>query len=521
MSESTSSRPKRGRWTIRTRLIITLAVVVSAVIITVATIMTLAVRDYLQDRISNRLASSAERIRAGVVGSKGLTLKLDTVAGMARAESTAVVVVTPAEPLWTNTDADTARSLLAADLRDGEPKPIADRPGLLAVRLDTVGIGLVIRDGNQTVNVDALIIAVDASADLATFQTMVLATTAGVLVCIVLLVLLTILIVGRGLRPLQTMADDARAFAEGDRTRRLPVDLDDPDISRLALTVNQAFDAQQQAEDRLRAFVADASHELRTPLTTATGWVELYFQGGLDDPELRDRAMQRVETQLGRIRVLIDELSLLARLDRARPLNADPVDLTALTAEVVEDARVINPDRDFTFASSGPAPLVGDAQKLQQVVLNLLGNAVQHTPAGTPVEIAVIPAEPLVNGAPTGQRDTPCWSPIMDRAFLGKINNTSSNGSGAAIPAGTGTPAAPDSASRSWRPSWPRTVARRGSRAWSDAAPPSASRFPPPRWRSRRRRTRCHEVERSPHSPDEGGYQSDRHRLYQWTILIN
>ncbi len=399
MSESTSSRPKRGRWTIRTRLIITLAVVVSAVIITVATIMTLAVRDYLQDRISNRLASSAERIRAGVVGSKGLTLKLDTVAGMARAESTAVVVVTPAEPLWTNTDADTARSLLAADLRDGEPKPIADRPGLLAVRLDTVGIGLVIRDGNQTVNVDALIIAVDASADLATFQTIVLATTAGVLVCILLLVLLTILIVGRGLRPLQTMADDARAFAEGDRSRRLPVDLDDPDISRLALTVNQAFDAQQQAEDRLRAFVADASHELRTPLTTATGWVELYFQGGLDDPELRDRAMQRVETQLGRIRVLIDELSLLARLDRARPLNADPVDLTALTAEVVEDARVINPDRDFTFASSGPAPLVGDAQKLQQVVLNLLGNAVQHTPAGTPVEIAVTPAEPLVNGS--------------------------------------------------------------------------------------------------------------------------
>ena len=167
-----------------------------------------------------------------------------------------------------------------------------------------------------------------------------------------------------------------------------------PDLHRLAITVNEAFDVQQTAEGRLRSFVADASHELRTPLTTATGWIELYLQGGLADKAERDHAMQRAMTQLGRMRVLIDELSLLARLDRARPLAQDPLDLTVLAGEVLDDARVIHPDRSFALHATGPATLVGDAPKLQQVLQNLLGNAVQHTPAGTAVEVTVRPARP-------------------------------------------------------------------------------------------------------------------------------
>ena len=64
--------------------------------------------------------------------------------------------------------------------------------------------------------------------------------------------------------------------------------------------------------------MADASHELRTPLTIATGWIELDGQGGLTDQDRRDHAMERVQIQLGRMRMLIDELALLARLDRER-----------------------------------------------------------------------------------------------------------------------------------------------------------------------------------------------------------
>jgi two-component system OmpR family sensor kinase len=156
--------------------------------------------------------------------------------------------------------------------------------------------------------------------------------------------------------------------------------------------VNQAFDAQQEADDRLRAFVADASHELRTPLTTASGWIELYLQGGLTDPARRDHAMQRAQSELDRMRTLIDELAMLARLDAARPLELERLDLSALAIEVVDDARVANPDRTITLFASGQAPLRGDRRKLQQVLVNLVGNAVQYSQPGTPVEVTVAPA---------------------------------------------------------------------------------------------------------------------------------
>jgi two-component system OmpR family sensor kinase len=219
-----------------------------------------------------------------------------------------------------------------------------------------------------------------------------------VLVVVAVITTATVLIVRRSLKPINAMTERARALSAGDRSVRLPVPTEDADLERLALTVNQALDVQQQSESQLRSFVADASHELRTPLTTATGWIELYLQGGLSDEVRRDQAMQRAMDQLGRMRVLIDELALLARLDQARPLDLKPVDLTALAAEVVADAQVINPDRQFSLHAAGPATLLGDGPKLLQVLQNLLGNAVQHTPAGTSVELTVRPSRPEATG---------------------------------------------------------------------------------------------------------------------------
>jgi two-component system OmpR family sensor kinase len=380
------------RWTLSTRLVVILAVVVSLVVVVAATISTLAVRSFLEQRVSSRLESVSSRLQAGLLGLPDLTIDTPTIARMAHAETTAVVLEADGRAaVLVNTDPRTADLLIRTDLRDGRAHPVPGAQGLVAIRMSTAASGLTVRDGARAVHPDAIVVALDLRADLHTLDTLVLVNTGGVLLAVGLLVLLTLLIVSRSIRPLRTMAEQARAFADGDRSRRLPVPVD-PDIGRLATTVNSALDAQQEAESRLRSFVADASHELRTPLTTASGWVELYLQGGLDDPANRENAMRRVAAQLSRMRLLIDELALLARLDRARPLDTTSVDLTALATEVIEDARVMNPDRRFRFRSTGPALLLGDAGKLQQVLANLLGNAVQHTPPGTPVDVSVLPA---------------------------------------------------------------------------------------------------------------------------------
>ncbi|OLF06415.1 sensor histidine kinase [Actinophytocola xanthii] len=165
-----------------------------------------------------------------------------------------------------------------------------------------------------------------------------------------------------------------------------------PEVA-VAKAVRNAFDAQRRAEERLRSFVADASHELRTPLATVHGWIDLYVQGALRDPDELDHAMERMQAEVDRMRVLVEELALLARLDGSRPLHREPVDLVALATEVVDDARVVSADRSITLDGAAAAVVDGDGPRIQQVLRNLVGNAVGHTRPGTPVTVTVTAQE--------------------------------------------------------------------------------------------------------------------------------
>jgi two-component system OmpR family sensor kinase len=86
---------------------------------------------------------------------------------------------------------------------------------------------------------------------------------------------------------------------------------------------------------------------------------------------------------------LVDDLLLLARLDQRRPLAHDQVDVAAVTAAAVDAARVAEPERPITYEADGPVGVTGDADRLRQVLDNLLTNALQHTADGTPVEVRV------------------------------------------------------------------------------------------------------------------------------------
>ena len=227
-------------------------------------------------------------------------------------------------------------------------------------------------------------------------------------------------IVRASLRPLVEIEQTARAIAAGDLTRRVPDRDPRTEVGRLGRALNtmlaqieSAFgaraaseasarrseEAARRSEDRMRRFVADASHELRTPLTTIRGFAELYRQGAGRDPAELDRLLWRIEDQAARMGLLVEDLLLLARLDQQRPLDRAPVDLLALAAEAVHDARAVAPDRQIELVlgtgdgdegRDGSALVVlGDDHRLRQVLANLVNNALTHTPAGSPVEVRV------------------------------------------------------------------------------------------------------------------------------------
>jgi two-component system OmpR family sensor kinase len=257
---------------------------------------------------------------------------------------------------------------------------------VVAVLITTPGMRMNYGD-RDTDDVAQLILVNDANIERAAVVGYVGSMAAIAAVAVLVLMALAVVVLRIGLRPLAEMAHAADAIAEGSRGERLPVSDRNAETDILAAAVNRAFDAQARAEDRARTFAADASHELRTPLATVSGWLELYRQGNLSGEDI-EQAVARIEDEVGRIRLLVDELGLLARLDTGRPLDNQLLDLSELAESVVEDARVIYPDLDITLqAPPGGVPVIGDPARMQQVLRNLAGNAVQHNPAGTLVRV--------------------------------------------------------------------------------------------------------------------------------------
>ena len=224
--------------------------------------------------------------------------------------------------------------------------------------------------------------------------------------------------VRRALRPLRQIEDTAAAIADGDLSRRVPDAPASTEVGRLAVALNgmltqieRAFAVRTASEQRMRRFVADASHELRTPLATIRGYGELYRMGALTTTDEISRTMRRMEDSATRMGVLVEDLLHLARLDEARPQRDEPVDLAVLAGDAAGDLLALDPTRAVRLepltagGTTAGAVTSGDENRLRQVLGNLVGNVTQHTPAGTPVEVAVGRLHPEGTGVVLEVRD--------------------------------------------------------------------------------------------------------------------
>lgn len=233
------------------------------------------------------------------------------------------------------------------------------------------------------------------------------------LTLLLILALLSRRLVGVGLRPLAHMEQAAERIADGDLTHRVEPSGPQTEISRLGAALNrmleeieEAFEAEAESqrrlmasEQKLRRFVADASHEMRTPLTSIRGYAQLLRRDRIAKDEERTEAAGRIEDQATRLASLVDDLLLLARLDSEASFRSEIVAIEELAGQVVDDARVVDPDRTISFEADEVSDtghegeerwdVRGDPEALTRVLTNLVANACRHTPPGSPVEVAI------------------------------------------------------------------------------------------------------------------------------------
>lgn len=209
---------------------------------------------------------------------------------------------------------------------------------------------------------------------------------------------LTRILVTTTFLPLAEVEQTALEISRGDYSKRIMVSNPRTEVGYLGQSLNLMLDRLDGSlEDRahtieqMRRFVGDAGHELRTPLVSVRGYAELYRMGALQDEEAVSMAFERIEKEAIRMTSLVEDLLSLARLDERRPLELTSLDLNSLVRDAALDAGVRAPDRAVTAIEDEASPVVvGDEHKVRQVLTNLLGNAMRHTPEGSPIEIRAI-----------------------------------------------------------------------------------------------------------------------------------
>ncbi|MHC3471185.1 ATP-binding protein [Streptomyces sp. 7R007] len=415
--------------TLRTRLVVASVVLIAVVCAVIGTVTTLALRSHLYDQLNGRLGEVAARVAPRDFGGPPVSEDSGLPGGgqdkkkqQTETKLNQFVTMGPqpdgtiAAKVVNGTITESQRgvksdssgnfAMTAKALTDAQEKALNSVPQdnrIHTVDLPGLGTYQVTYTTNGTYSYYVAIPTTEADSTINTLIIVEISVTAAGLGAAVLA---GYVLVGVATRPLRRVAATATRVSElplhtgeVNLSERVPESETDPHtevgqvgaaLNRMLDHVHSALHARQQSEMRVRQFVADASHELRTPLASIRGYAELTRRGREQvGPDTR-HALGRIESEAGRMTLLVEDLLLLARLDAGRPLQFEQTDLIPLVVDTISDARAAGMDHNWRLdLPDEPALVSGDAARLQQVLINLLGNARKHTPPGTTVTARV------------------------------------------------------------------------------------------------------------------------------------
>ncbi len=229
----------------------------------------------------------------------------------------------------------------------------------------------------------------DATAVLGDLRALWLASTA---VALLLSGVVGLLLSGAVAGPVRRLTAAAQEVARGRLDQEVPVGSRD-ELGHLSQAFNDMTARLRSARQMQVDFVANVSHELRTPLTAIKGLVETLRDGAVDDPQVRDRFLGTVEGETDRLIRLVNDLLILSRADsEALNLEREPVDLVALADSCRQRLSAQASAREIELVLEAPSstPVVqADADRIEQVLLNLLHNAIQYSRPGGAVTVGV------------------------------------------------------------------------------------------------------------------------------------
>ena len=193
------------------------------------------------------------------------------------------------------------------------------------------------------------------------------------------------------LKPLDSMAVRAQKITSRNLHERMPVHNTRDELQQLSISLNRMMERLEEAFHHISRFSADASHELRTPLTIMRGELETAVQ----DPSMRPEARETLGTVLEetvRLSKIVDQLLTMSRLDAGEAfVEAARFDFAELVNTTVEHMRLLADEKKLSLKvkAASAVHVEGDRSRLQQVVVNLLDNAIKYTPQGGSVSVSV------------------------------------------------------------------------------------------------------------------------------------